>query len=97
MLGLLNYRRDHAGLLQTDVINPIYADKFFVSPWDTGAYAAAYGKQTPFGTLDHFYHLIQPHVKMYKKEMSGYGLDKIFERWYGGASVLKGGFFYFGE
>ena len=65
-----------------------------MSPWDTGAYAAAYGKQTPFGTLDHFYHLIRPHVHMYQQEMSGYGLDKIFKRWYGGASVLKGGFFY---
>ena len=44
----------------TYVINPLYQDKFFVAPGDTGSHASQYGVPMPMGTLDNFYHLIQP-------------------------------------
>jgi hypothetical protein len=76
--------------------NPTAQESFFVSPFDTGAYAAKFAQQTPFGTLEYFYHLMQPHLVLYGQTYPGYTLDKIFQRWYGNGQFFQGGsYFYF--
>lgn len=42
----------------TYVINPIYQDKFFVAPFDTGEYAWKVSN-VPFGSLENMWHLIK--------------------------------------
>ena len=65
-----NWRKTNAGNFEygkaTYVINPLYADKFFIAPGDTGAFAGGWGKPMPMGTLDHWLHLLQPHLSTYK-------------------------------
>lgn len=74
------------------VMNPLYKDKWFIAPYDTGEHVWDL-PTTPFGTLDHFWHLFVPHLTVYN-----YNVGDLFWRWYGGAPVidLKGSdFFYF--
>lgn len=63
----------------TYVINPIYQDKFFIAPWDSGAYSSTH--VTPYGTLDDFWHLVKSHVTVLN-----YNLADLFLLWYGGVN-----------
>lgn len=90
-----NRQKTHAGNFiygdVTLVINPLYKDKMFVAPFDTGAFSPSQ-PTTPLGTLDDFWHLIEPHLKAY----NSYDLANIFLRWYGGGPKLQiSDFFYF--
>ena len=71
----------------TYVINPLYQDKWFIAPGDTGEYHTnkLYGPPMPMGTLDDFYHLIQPHFASQPAPT----LAQLFQRWYGGASAAS--------
>jgi hypothetical protein len=75
-----NWDKKHCGNFQygtvTYVINPIYADKFFVAAADTGAHHPA-GLQ--FGTLADFDHVAVQHLEIY-----GYKMAAAFDKWYGG-------------
>lgn len=64
------------------MLNPLYADKMFIAPYDTGSFQI---KGTPFGTPDYFFHLIQPHLDIYKYK----DLTPIFQRWYNWGPVMK--------
>jgi hypothetical protein len=94
-----NWEKNDCGNFQygdiTYVINPIYDDKFFVAPYDTGAYA---GKSPcPLGTLVDFNHVMVQHLATYSKQYSGYGLATMYKRWYGGGppAVTGNNFLYF--
>ena len=89
-----NWRKTNAGNFEygkaTYVINPLYQDKFFIAPGDTGAYAGTWGKPMPIGTLDNWLHLLQPHLSTYN-----YDLSTLFQRWYAGAPAPDKNLFYF--
>ena len=74
----------------TYVANSIYADKFFVAPGDTGAFAHTWPQPTPWGTMTDWLHLLQPHLDTYR-----YNLGSVFQRWYGGGPKLDISLFYF--
>ena len=61
------------------MINPSYADKMLVVPWDSGAFCRKWGGAgtTPIGTLDEFYHLVEPHIATI-----GDSLKYMMERWW---------------
>lgn len=72
------------------VMNPVYKDKYFVLPYDSGLYARK-RTSTPLGSLDDFWHLIQPHLEVYK-----YDISDIYWLWYGGKNNFKAdGYEYF--
>jgi hypothetical protein len=89
-----NWEKKDCGNFQygfvTYVINPIYADKFFVAPFDTGKYAGdrCADSGCPIGTFADFNHIIVEHINTYK-----YSLGKIFQRWYtpGGGPLIANG------
>jgi hypothetical protein len=95
-----NWEKKDCGNFQygfvTYVINPIYADKFFVAPFDTGKYAGARCGDAlcPTGTFTDFNHVIVEHINTYQ-----YSLGKVFKRWYtpGGGPLIANGtnFVYF--
>lgn len=60
----------------TYAVNPIYADKFAVTAYDSGAYFRPHNGG-PWGTLTNFYHLIQPHV-----QVLNYNLGEVLARWW---------------
>jgi hypothetical protein len=88
-----NLRKTHCGNFIygeiTYVINPAYADKFFIAPWDTGANANTH-HPVPYGTLDNFFHLLQTHFDVLK-----YNLGDLFQVWYGNKPLSVGSFPYF--
>jgi hypothetical protein len=75
-----NWNKKHCGNFQygtvTYAINPIYADKFFVAPADTGAHHPP-GLQ--LGTLTDFNHVFMQHLQIYNYKMSA-----AFADWYDG-------------
>jgi hypothetical protein len=102
-----NWEKKHAGNFQygtvTYVINPIYKDKFFVAPFDTGLYAQQKcpKNKCPIGSFDvqnqtvYVDHVIVAHLENYK-----YSIGKAFKRWYTGTGdgplIAKGtNFVYF--
>lgn len=70
------------------VINPMYADKMFMSPFDTGE---SNPPNIPWGTPDYFFHLIQPHLDHYKYK----DLTPIFQRWYNWGPRMNSTILYF--
>ena len=93
-----NLGKTNAGNFQygevTYVINPSYADKTYVVPWDSGAISKGYGPAgtTPIGTLDAFYHLVGPHFQMLAPMAKGgqpYKLSSWLKRWYGGGAPFS--------
>lgn len=78
----------------TYVINPAYADKMYVVPWDSGAMCARFGPagSTPTGTLDDFYHLVEPHFQILAPTATGgasYNMSSWLRRWYGGGAPFS--------
>jgi hypothetical protein len=75
-----NWDKKHCGNFQngavTYVINPIYSDRFFVAPGDTGVYHA---EKLALGTMEDFNHVITQHLSIY-----GYQLSATFDSWYEG-------------
>ena len=66
----------------TYVHNPSYADKFAVSPYDSGAHFKTRG--AVFGTRKAYYHVIKEHLNLFGEKNVGLW----FQRWYAPSTPL---------
>lgn len=60
------------------VMNSLYKDKWFLTPYDTGQYI---NEKTVYGSMDDWYHLVKPHLDTYK-----YDVTDLFLLWFGGVN-----------
>jgi hypothetical protein len=65
----------------TYVINPLYSDKFFIAPMDTGT-SCCHASVCHYGTLTDYYHLLIA---------GGYNVNQMFTRWYSQPKVAWSG------
>jgi hypothetical protein len=74
-----NWEKKDCGNFQygalTLALNPLYDDKFFVAPADTGAHPQTSGVE--LGTLRDFDHVVAQHLQLYR-----YNMSEMFDSWY---------------
>ena len=52
--------------------------RFFIAPWDTGAYARR-ASRVEWGTFDAFLHLLKPHFTQLERVLPAYSLSALFK------------------